>query len=139
MDLPSRCAAVIPCLNEAATIEPLVREVRTCLPTVIVVDDGSTDATAGVAGRAGAEVIRPARKRRGSGGRMGPGARTRLCLGIVPGWRRPARSVGHCDVSAVCGKNRSAAGRRQSHDQFLGYAVVAARSEPLDEPADIPF
>src|SRR5881398_3226684 len=72
MDLPSRCAAVIPCLNEAATIEPLVREVRTHLPTVIVVDDGSTDATARLAEHAGAEVIRHARPR-GKGAALAAG------------------------------------------------------------------
>jgi glycosyltransferase involved in cell wall biosynthesis len=58
MDWPAHCAAVIPCLNEAATIEHLTREVRHTLPTVIVVDDGSTDATASLAAKAGASVIR---------------------------------------------------------------------------------
>src|SRR5881394_4623463 len=72
MDLPSRCAAVIPCLNEAATIEPLVREVRTRLAAVIVVDDGSTDGRAELAGRAGAEVIRHERPR-GKGAALAAG------------------------------------------------------------------
>jgi glycosyltransferase involved in cell wall biosynthesis len=58
MDWPSQCAAVIPCLNEAATIEPLVRQVREQLPGVIVVDDGSTDSTGQLASGAGAEVLR---------------------------------------------------------------------------------
>ena len=58
MDWPSQCAAVIPCQNEAATIESLVRQVRGQLPGVIVVDDGSTDATGELAGRAGATVVR---------------------------------------------------------------------------------
>lgn len=49
---------MIPCLNEAATIEHLTREVRRLLPVVIVVDDGSTDATASLAAKAGASVIR---------------------------------------------------------------------------------
>lgn len=40
------CAAVIPAFNEASTIADLVRRVRTQLPSVIVVDDGSTDTTA---------------------------------------------------------------------------------------------
>jgi glycosyltransferase involved in cell wall biosynthesis len=49
---------VIPCLNEAASIGPLVQAVRRHIPTVFVVDDGSSDAT-GAAGReAGAEVLR---------------------------------------------------------------------------------
>src|SRR5262245_28708650 len=57
MDWAAQCAVVIPCLNEAATIESLVCEVRRMLPMVIVVDDGSTDATARLATAAGAEVI----------------------------------------------------------------------------------
>jgi len=58
MDWPAQCAAVIPCLNEAAAVETLVRQVREHLPAVIVVDDGSTDATGERATRAGAEVLR---------------------------------------------------------------------------------
>jgi glycosyltransferase involved in cell wall biosynthesis len=49
---------VIPCLNEQAAIESLVVAVRRRLPAVIVVDDGSTDATAALAKQAGAEVLR---------------------------------------------------------------------------------
>jgi len=58
MDWPRKCAAVIPCNNEAASIGKLVAEVRRHLPTVIVVDDGSTDETAKVAAGAGAALIR---------------------------------------------------------------------------------
>src|SRR2546422_5085015 len=58
MNWPSTCAAVVPCLNEQATIAPLVTAVRLRLPTVIVVDDGSEDATADLAEKAGAEVLR---------------------------------------------------------------------------------
>lgn len=54
----SECAAVIPCLNEVATIGPLVEAVRRYLPTVFVIDDGSSDGTAEAAGRAGAVVAR---------------------------------------------------------------------------------
>src|SRR4051812_25079758 len=58
MDWASQCAVVIPCLNEAATIKPLVEEIRRMLPTVWVVDDGSSDATAVQAAAAGARVLR---------------------------------------------------------------------------------
>src|SRR5207253_3170558 len=58
MDWRTECAAVIPCLNEQASIGPLVQAVRRWLPTVIVVDDGSNDATASLAREAGAEVLR---------------------------------------------------------------------------------
>ena len=58
MDWAAQCAAIIPCLNEAATIRPLVEEVRALLPQVWVVDDGSVDGTADLAEHAGALVIR---------------------------------------------------------------------------------
>src|SRR5690348_9139729 len=58
MNWVADCAVIIPCLNEAATIGSLVRAVRQSIPTVIVVDDGSTDSTASLAEEAGAEVIR---------------------------------------------------------------------------------
>ena len=63
MDWAKHCAAVIPCFNEAATIAPVVRGVRSQLPTVVVVDDGSTDDTAARARDAGAEVVRHAANR----------------------------------------------------------------------------
>ncbi len=49
----------VPALNEEGTIASVVREVRTALPgaDVVVVDDGSTDATAEQAAAAGATVL----------------------------------------------------------------------------------
>jgi glycosyltransferase involved in cell wall biosynthesis len=58
VDWPRECAAVVPCLNEAATIGGLVEEIRERLPTVFVVDDGSMDETGLIAEDAGAEVLR---------------------------------------------------------------------------------
>lgn len=57
MDWRAACAAVIPCLNEQAAIGPLVEAVRLYLPAVFVINDGSTDETAGRAQRAGAKVL----------------------------------------------------------------------------------
>ena len=74
------CVAVIPCFNEAPHIEALVAEVRGYLPNIVVVDDGSTDGTAGKAKAAGAEVIRLGRN-------SGKGAALRA------GWRQ-ARQQG---------------------------------------------
>jgi glycosyltransferase involved in cell wall biosynthesis len=54
---PEQCAVIIPCRNEASFIAPLVREIRALLPSVIVVNDASTDATATEAASAGAEVV----------------------------------------------------------------------------------
>ena len=53
---------VIPVFNEAATIEGLVARARV-YGTVVVVDDGSSDASAAVAARAGAELVRLPRQR----------------------------------------------------------------------------
>jgi glycosyltransferase involved in cell wall biosynthesis len=56
--MADRVAVVIPCLNEAATISRLVSEIRQYITHVIVVDDGSSDATGTLAEAAGAEVLR---------------------------------------------------------------------------------
>lgn len=50
---------VVPALNEAESVAAVVRSVREAVPGVVclVVDDGSTDATARVAGAAGALVL----------------------------------------------------------------------------------
>jgi glycosyltransferase involved in cell wall biosynthesis len=57
---PASVSIVIPALDEAATISHLVLRLRASAPwrEVIVVDDGSSDATADVARSAGAHVIR---------------------------------------------------------------------------------
>jgi glycosyltransferase involved in cell wall biosynthesis len=60
-------AVVIPALNCAETIGAVVAGVRAYVPSVVVVDDGSVDATAGRAAAAGAEVVRhPARRGKGA-------------------------------------------------------------------------
>ena len=55
-----RCLAIVPAFNEAASIAEVVSEIRDFGREieVLVVDDGSTDATAGVAEAAGASVLR---------------------------------------------------------------------------------
>ena len=53
--------AVVPCLDEAAQIGTVVAGILDYLPNIIVVDDGSADATAERARQAGAEVIRLAK------------------------------------------------------------------------------
>jgi glycosyltransferase involved in cell wall biosynthesis len=56
----SRNLAIVPAYNEAASIDRVVDELRGQAPDfdVLVIDDGSTDATAEHARRAGAKVVR---------------------------------------------------------------------------------
>ncbi|HKB24472.1 MAG TPA: glycosyltransferase family 2 protein [Methylomirabilota bacterium] len=61
-----KATLIIPALNEAETIGPLLRRVpREAVAEVVVVDNGSTDATRAIAAGAGARVI--AEPRRGYG------------------------------------------------------------------------
>jgi len=69
-----QCVVVIPCLNEAATIGPLVQQVRDFLPHVLVVDDGSRDDTVAQAEAAGARVLRH-RQTEGKGAALTTGFR----------------------------------------------------------------
>ncbi len=62
-----RAGAVIPAYEAAATIERVVADARRQLDRVVVVDDGSEDATAERARLAGAEVLRhPANRGKGA-------------------------------------------------------------------------
>jgi len=58
MDWRTESVAVIPCLNEARSIQAVVAGARRQIQRVIVVDDGSTDQTAERAEQAGGEVLR---------------------------------------------------------------------------------
>ena len=57
MDL-SRVYVVVPAYNEGSAVHDVVREIRLDFPHVVVVDDGSRDATAAEAKKAGAVVLR---------------------------------------------------------------------------------
>jgi len=65
--------AALPCYNEAHFIEDVARRALAHVDVVVVVDDGSTDATVELARRAGAQVVEHRENR-------GPGAAARSCL-----------------------------------------------------------
>src|ERR671924_545204 len=58
--LALRRIAIVPALNEAASIGGVIEEIRRLDPglEIVVVDDGSSDATASVADAAGVHVLR---------------------------------------------------------------------------------
>jgi glycosyltransferase involved in cell wall biosynthesis len=62
-----RIAVVIPCHDEAARVGDVVRDFRSVLPQaeIVVVDNASRDATAVVAGAAGARIVRESRTGKG--------------------------------------------------------------------------
>src|SRR6187399_3496843 len=64
---PYRIAVLVPCFNEEAAIDKVVKDFRAALPaaTVFVFDNNSTDKTAEIARAAGAEVFEE--KHRGKG------------------------------------------------------------------------
>ena len=64
-----KIAVLIPCYNEAATIDKVVRDFRAALPeaVVYVYDNNSTDGTGDLARAAGAVVRRERRQGPGTG------------------------------------------------------------------------
>ncbi len=71
---PLRVSVVLPAYNEQSTIAAVVDSCRSALPTseILVVDDGSTDATAARAEAAGARVVRlPVNRGKGVALRLG--------------------------------------------------------------------
>jgi glycosyltransferase involved in cell wall biosynthesis len=94
MDWKRQCAAVIPCFNEARRIASVIEGVRCHVPNVIIVDDGSSDATSRESVMAGARVIR-----RDSNGGKGSALRD--------GWRQ-ARDLGFKWVLSLDGDGQHA-------------------------------
>jgi glycosyltransferase involved in cell wall biosynthesis len=76
----TRPFVVVPCLNEARAIDALLRRVLAHCANVIVVDDGSSDATADIVARLPVTFIRHA-ERRGKGEALRDGFRAALDLG----------------------------------------------------------
>src|SRR5688572_24744585 len=67
-------AAVIPALNAAKTLGPVIAASREHVEEILVVDDGSQDGTSDAAGAAGVNVVRH-QKNRGKGAALKTGFR----------------------------------------------------------------
>lgn len=126
MNWASACAAVIPCLNEAASIAEVVRSVRAHLDHVVVVDDGSNDETSRIARSAGAEVLRHESA-------QGKGAAQ------TDGWRH-ARQAGFGWALSLDGDGQHAAADipkfLKCADRTGASMVVGNR---MDQPAGMPW
>ncbi len=149
MDWPAQCAVVIPCLNEAAAIETLIRRVREHLATVIVVDDGSTDATGQLAARAGAEVLRHA-KPQGKGAALQSGLKRARERGFAwamtldgDGQHSPAdipaflQHAGQTDAALVVGNRMGNAGQmpwlRRQVNRWMSRRLSRLAGRPLPD------
>ena len=75
-----RIAAAIPAFQAGASVGDVIRRTREVLPEVLVVDDGSSDATAEVARSAGAELVAHA-VNRGKGAALVTAFRTLFARG----------------------------------------------------------
>lgn len=75
-------AAIVPAFDAAATVATVVAGTRAYCATVVVVDDGSADATAALAEAAGAEVLRHPRNR-GKGAALDTGLRALAARGVT--------------------------------------------------------
>ena len=71
-----RAVAIIPAFNEAGTIADVIQGLAGSVDHVLVVDDGSTDGTAALARRAGAEVLE-------YGGNRGKGHAIRSAIAVA--------------------------------------------------------
>jgi len=80
--MSERVMALIPALNAAKTIGPVVRQAGQYLRDVVVVDDGSTDDTAAVAREAGATAVLRHDVNRGKGGALKTGFAHALANGF---------------------------------------------------------
>ena len=131
----NRKLAIVPAHNEAGAIGPTVAEIRRWAPDfdVLVVDDGSTDATAGAlrGGRPGTRAAVQPRHRRRDADRLPVRPRARLRGGRAGRRRRPARPALHpatcCDACRPIPSSNMVTGSRFLDADSEGYRSSAAR------------
>lgn len=140
--MTERIAVIIPALNAEATLPAVVAAARAQLEPVVVIDDGSSDATSEVARAAGATVLRHERNR-GKGGALKTGFAWALENGFdcvitldADGQHLPSeipkfvreRTVGNADL-IIGGRSHLFGGmlpRRRLANQFSAWSISIA-------------
>ena len=141
--------AIIPCYNEGASIQRIVRAARAHVKTVLVIDDCSTDQTAAEAHAGGAVVVRHARNM-GKGAGLKTAFREAAKLGFraavtidgdgqhdtteIPSFIEAFRQ-GDCDI--VLGNRmedtRSMPRVRRITNQFTSWAISKMVGSPISD------
>lgn len=129
-----RCCVVVPALDAARTLGPVVAGALATVPSVLVVDDGSHDGTGEVARAAGAEVVRhPYNRGKGAALRTGlewcrdHGYEVALTLD-ADGQHPPAElgrllaAAGRVDVLVLGIRNLAAAGAPRANQWSNGFS-----------------
>jgi glycosyltransferase involved in cell wall biosynthesis len=140
MAAPETVSVIIPAMNEAEAIGGVVRELAAAAPwrQILVIDDGSTDATAAEAEAAGAQVLRhPYNKGNGAAVKTGVRAATGDYILIIDGdgQHRPADAL---RLTARLGEYDLVVGARSSETQAgttrrVGNAVLNGLASYLTE------
>ena len=137
---PEVTSIVVPAFNEAASIESVVRDLRSAAPwlEIIVVDDGSTDETGARAAAAGARVVRhPYNKGNGAAVKTGIRQATGAFVLIADGdgQHQPsdaARLVSHLDAYDLVVGARTAS-TQANNARRIGNAVLNGVASYLTE------
>ena len=137
---PEVTSIVVPAFNEAASIESVVRDLRSAAPwlEIIVVDDGSTDETGARAAAAGARVARhPYNKGNGAAVKTGIRQATGAFVLIADGdgQHQPsdaARLVSHLDAYDLVVGARTAS-TQANNARRIGNAVLNGVASYLTE------
>ena len=137
---PEVTSIVVPAFNEAASIEAVVRDLRSTAPwlEIIVVDDGSTDETGARAAAAGARVARhPYNKGNGAAVKTGIRQATGAFVLIADGdgQHQPsdaARLVSHLDAYDLVVGARTAS-TQANNARRIGNAVLNGVASYLTE------
>ncbi len=146
--IPDSCGVIIPAYNAERTLKPLLRELLEWLPAgrMLVVDDGSGDATASIAEKEGVPVIRH-ESNRGKGAALATGLAKLRSDGLawaltldadgqhavddIPGFIPFAKDAG---IGVVVGRRAMAGTRMPWHRRFSNWSTTGLLSLAAGQP-----